>query len=667
MKEIKIKIDELRKKIDENSKQYYNENRAIISDYDYDMLVKELEKLEEEYPKYREDNSPTKTVGASVKNSKFKKVTHKKAMLSLSNTYNMGDLADFDKRVKKRAEIEEIDYSVELKFDGLSISVIYEKGKLVQAVTRGDGKVGEDVTINVKEIASIPKKLSEAIDLEVRGEIILPHKEFEKLNARRLEEGEELFANPRNAASGTLRQLYRSVVKERNLDCYFYFMVDGDKLGIKRHSESLKRMKKLGLKVSDDYRVCKNLVELEKAVEELGGKRDNLGYDIDGLVIKVDEFVHYDILGETSKSPRWAISYKFPAKQVTTKLLGVTFQVGRMGTITPVAELEEVEVSGSRVRRATLHNFVEIKRKGIKIGDTVFIEKAAEIIPQVIKAVVELRDGNEVEIVEPTNCPACGGELYRSEKEVALKCINPNCPEIVKRKIEYFVSRDAMNIEGLGPKIVEKLIEIGKIKGTRDIYKLKEYREELLNIDKMGEKSIDNLFASIEESKSREYSKVIYSLGIPFVGKFLGGILSKESKNIDRLMNMTEEELVEIDGVGDKVAKSVVGYFTKEENRELIENFKEFGLILEEKIDEEATDSLEGKTFLVTGTLSKFKRSDIKEMIEKNGGKNLSGVSKKLDYLIAGEKAGSKLEKANKLEVKVISEDEFLEMVEDRG
>ncbi len=664
--EIKDKIIKLRQDLERYNYFYYVKNESLIGDTEYDNLLKELEKLEKKHPEYKDENSPSQRVGSSLKESKFQKVEHKKSMLSLSNTYNTSDVENFDKRVKKSID-GGLEYVLELKLDGLSISVHYENGRLVKAVTRGDGVVGEDVTENVMEIESIPHFLKEDVSVEVRGEIVLPLSNFDEINKKRVEGGEEPFANPRNAASGTLRQLDASIVKDRKLDCYFYYLVDGEKLDIEKHSDSLDYLGKIGLKTTGIYDVCKDVAELEERIKYWEEKRHDLDYETDGLVIKLNRFEHHNILGNTTKSPRWAIAYKFPAKQVSTKLLDITFQVGRMGTVTPVAELQEVEVSGSKVKRASLHNFDEIRRKDIRIGDTVFIEKAAEIIPQVIKSVKELRTGEEIEIVEPTNCPVCGTELVQEEGLVAIKCPNELCDAKVQRKIEYFVSRDAMNIDGLGSKIVEKLIEIGKIKDITDIFRLKESREELESLDKMGSRSVENLINSVEESKKRPYSKSLYALGIPFVGKFLANLLSSYSKNIDNLMEMSEEELISIDQVGNKVASSVYNFFRNEKNIEIVKKLQEFGVNFSEvEVKEEDLNSeFVGKTFLFTGKLLHYKRNEIKEVIESLGGTNVGSVSKKLDYLIVGEKAGSKLQKAIELgTVKILTEEEFVKLAE---
>ena len=663
------RIKELRELIEKYSYYYYTLNESLISDVEFDKLLKELEDLEKVNPQYSMFDSPTQQVGSSLKNTKFSKVTHKEKMLSLSNSYNIGEIEDFIKRVDKLLENrKKPSYVLEVKLDGLSISVTYKDGKLVQGVTRGDGVIGEDVTENILQIQSIPKFLKEKIDIEVRGEIVLPISKFQKINEKRLANGEEIFANPRNAASGTLRQLDPEIVKERGLDCYFYFVVGGEKYGIKTHREAFDFIEKIGLKTTGIDEVLTSVEEIDKRIEYWKDAREKLDYETDGMVLKVNEIEYWEVLGNTTKSPRWAIAYKFPAKQVSTKLLGITWQVGRTGKITPVAELEEVEVSGSRVKRASLHNFDEIVRKDIKIGDKVFIEKAAEIIPQVVKSIKELRTGEEQEVLAPTTCPICGTTLEKEEGLVDLKCPNPSCPAKVQGRFEYFVSRDGMNIIGLGQKIVERFLELGYLNDVTDIYRLSEHREEMEGLEKMGKKSVENLLNSIEESKQREYSKVLYSLGIPEVGKFMANLLADESGSIDRLMEMTRDELLMINGVGEKVADSIINFFASEENLEIIEKLKGFGLNFSgEKQSKVEKNVFEGKTFLVTGKLTKFTREGIKEEIEKFGGKNLSAVSKNLDYLIVGEKAGSKLKKAQEIgTIKIITEDEFFNIVSEK-
>ena len=678
---MKEKYEKLRKEIEKHNNLYYNEDNPIISDMEYDKLIRELRDLEEINPNLKveyeiknskvgsgreksenENVSPTEKIGG-IASEKFSKVRHRVPMLSLSNTYNISEIEDFDKRVKKIIDVKKkIDYVLELKLDGLSISLIYENGVLKQGITRGDGQIGEDVTENIMEIESIPKKLKEPISLEVRGEVILPISEFGRINQEREDEGEDVFANPRNAAAGTIRQLDKSIVKERKLDCYLYYLVNAEEYGMKTHKESIEYIEKLGFKTTKIFELYNDFGKLEKAIDVWRTKREKLDYETDGLVIKVNEFEHYDELGYTTKSPRWAIAYKFPAEQVKTKLYDVTFQVGRTGVVTPVAELEAVNLSGSVVKRASLHNFDEIRRKEIKIGDNVIIEKAAEIIPQVVNVVFEDRKGDEKDIKVPTNCPICDSELVKEEGQVALKCLNPQCPEKVKREIAYFVSRDAMNITGLGEKIVEKFIELGKIKTVVDIYSLKNYAEELENLEKMGKKSVENLINSIEESKKQGFSKVLYALGIPFVGKFNANLLTKNYNSIELLKEKSIEDLLEIKGIGDKVAVAVHTYLNDENNWAKIVALKEIGLQFEAEETEEKEiedNPIKGKSFLATGKLEKYKRNDIKDIILAKGGNYLSGVTKKLDYLIAGEKAGSKLSKAEELGVRVLTEEEF--------
>ena len=671
--DVQEKYTKLRNEIEYHNNLYYNEDKPLISDIEYDALMRELKQLEQEYPELLKnekngESSPTKKIGGTA-SEKFSKVRHRVPMLSLSNTYNISEIEDFDKRIKKiilseniKNHSKELEYILELKLDGLSISLIYENGALIQAVTRGDGQVGEDVTENIMEIRTIPKKLKENISLEVRGEIILPISSFNRINQEREDDGEDVFANPRNAASGTIRQLDKTIVAERGLDCYLYYLVNAENYGINTHLESIEYIEKLGFKTTKIFEKYTDFKELEKSIDKWHNDRKKLDYETDGLVIKVNNFALYETLGYTTKSPRWAIAYKFPAEQVKTKLMDVTFQVGRTGVITPVAELEAVNLSGSVVKRASLHNFDEIRRKDIKIGDNVIVEKAAEIIPQVVNVVFDDRTGKEIEIQEPTNCPVCNSELAHEEGLVALKCHNPLCPEKVKRQIAYFVSRDAMNISGLGDKIVEKFIELGKIKTIVDIYSLEKYREELENLEKMGQKSVDNLINSIESSKNRDFSKVLYALGIPFIGKFNANLLTKTFKNIENLKNQSIENLLAVKGIGDKVAVAVNTFLNDEDNWKIIIDLKNIGLqfAVDETNSEEIADNpIKDKNFLATGKLQKYKRNDIKDIILSKGGNYLSAVSKNLDFLIAGEKAGSKLEKAQKLGVRVLTEDEF--------
>lgn len=668
LEEKQERMQRLRNRIQEANEAYYANNTSSLSDYEYDMLLKELESLEKELGVTSQE-AVSQKIGSSLKNTKFQKVEHKIPMLSLSNSYDIGEIEEFLMRAKKNLSSQvALEVELEMKLDGLSISIIYEKGQLKKAVTRGDGVIGEDVTENVLQIANIPHQLTEEVDMEVRGEIVLPFVEFETLNQKRLAMGEEIFANPRNAASGTLRQLDSKIVKERNLSAYFYFIVQAEQYGLKTQEEAIHYLEKLSLPTTKICELFQEIPKLEERIEYWKEAREQLPYETDGLVVKINSIALWKELGSTGKSPRWAIAYKFPAKQVTTTLLDITWQVGRTGKVTPVAELEEVELSGSRVKRASLHNFDEIERKDIRIGDKVFIEKAAEIIPQVVKSVKEERTGKEKIVLLPEHCPICQSLLEKEEGLVDLKCMNPHCAGKIQGEMEYFVSRDGMNISGLGGRILEKFLELGYVQDVADIYLLKNHREELEQLDKMGKKSIENLLDSIEESKKSKYAKVLYSLGIPFVGKVAAGILAKESQKIERLEQMTEEDLKTIDGIGEKMAKAIVSFFQQEKKQNLIQKLKEAGLCFEEIQEEKSGGTgniFEGKSFLVTGTLHQYSRAELQEEIEALGGKNATSANKKLDYLIVGEKAGSKLEKAKALgTVTIFTEEEYLNFKE---
>lgn len=661
---IQKEYEDLKKEIEKYNNYYYNLNESLISDYEYDIKLKKLESMEEKYPYLKSIDSPTQKVGAKVE-EKFKKVKHSQAMLSLSNTYNISELEDFDNRIRKILPEEKYSYILELKLDGLSINLKYEDGILVEALTRGDGYIGEDVTENIRQIDTVPLKLNEKVSIEVRGEIVLPISEFNRLNNEREITGESIFANPRNAASGTLRQLDSSIVKERNLKCYSYYLLNPEKYSISTHLESINYLKKLGFNTTDIFITCNNIKDLEKEINYWNENRKKLDYETDGLVIKINELNYYEKLGFTAKSPRWAIAYKFKAEEKETKLLDITYQVGRTGVITPVAELKSVNLSGSVVKRASLHNFEEIERLDLKINDIVLVEKAAEIIPRVIRVIKEKRNGSEKEILIPTNCPSCNSNLVKEDNLVALKCKNENCNQKIKRKIEYFVSRDALNIQGLGEKIIDRFISIGKLKNVIDLYNLKEYKEELISLDKMGEKSIEKLLLNIENSKKSSFDKIFYSLGIEFVGKTTSKLITSKFLDIDNILNANVDDLKSIEGIGEKVANSIYLFFKDEKNIYLINKMKEIGFNLkQEKIENlEKNHFLEDKTFLATGKLEKYTREEIKEMIILGGGKYLSSISKNLDYLIVGEKAGSKLKKALELGINILTEEEFLEKI----
>lgn len=651
----------LKKEIEKYNYHYYEKNESLISDKQFDDLLTKLSEIEKLHPEYVDISSPTKHVGGYV-NEKFSKVKHSSVMLSLANTYNITDIKDFNNRIQKILNSKDkIEYVLELKLDGISISIIYENGKLVRAVTRGDGIYGEDVTENVMQIKNIPHKLKKNINIEVRGEIVLPISKFNKLNELREINGEDVFANPRNAASGTIRQLDVNVVKERELDCYLYYVVNSQDFGITSHIQSIELLKELGFNTTNVFEIYTDFDEIEKSIEKWNTKRKKLDYETDGLVLKINDISLYDQLGYTAKSPRWAIAYKFKPDQAITKITSIDYQIGRTGVVTPVANFEPVNLSGSIVKRASLHNFDEIYRKDIRVFDTVVVEKAAEIIPQVINVLFEKRTGIEQKIEKPKLCPSCNEQLHSFTNIIALKCINPYCPEQLTRLIEYFVSRDCMNIKGLGTKIIRKLIDLGLITNILDLYNMKNMKSELIQIDKMGEKNVENLLESIEKSISNSYDKVIYSLGINYVGKTTASLICNKYQSIDELINASTNDLSQIKGVGEKVASSVYSYFKNPNSIRIINGLKEIGFNLKNVNQEKLFNiNISGKSFLATGTFTNFKREDIKEIITSYNGIYLSTVSKNLDYLIVGEKAGSKLEKASKLGIKTLTENEFL-------
>lgn len=652
----------LKKDIEKYSYHYYEKNESLISDLEFDNLLKELEQLEKDYPYLKQANSPSEKVGGFL-NKKFTKIKHNKAMLSLSNSYNISDIKAFHNRIQKTIN-KNINYVLELKLDGLSIDLQYKKGILTTALTRGDGIYGEDVTENIYMIDNIPKKLNQEIDIEVRGEIVFPLSEFRKLNEEREKNGEDVFSNPRNAAAGTIRQLDANIVAQRKLNCYVYYIVNTYDFNLKTHIDSMKYLSKLGFETTNVFEVYKDFDKLEKAIINWDTKRKELDFETDGLVLKINELDVYEELGYTAKSPRWAIAYKFKPEQISTKILSIDYQVGRTGVITPVANFEPVNLSGSIVKRASMHNFEEIKRKDIRLYDEVLIEKAAEIIPQIIRVLTEKRNGKEIEITMPSNCPSCNQKLYSFDDMVAIKCLNDYCPEQLTRFIQYFVSRECMNIVGLGEKITKKLIDLGLITNILDLYNLKNFKDVLLNTYKNGEKIVNNLLNSIEKSKTNSYEKVLFSLGIPYIGKTTASLICEHFTNIDDLIKAKHEDLLNIHGIGDKATTSIIQYFSNENNIRIVKALKEIGFKLEkEKTNILDNSFIKNKTFLATGTFENFKREDIKEIITKFGGKYLSAVSKNLDYLIVGEKAGSKLKKATDLNITILNEEEFKKII----
>jgi len=663
-KKILEEIEKLREEIEYHNYRYYILNDPVITDQEYDELMKRLIELEKKYPELVTPDSPTQRVGGKVAEG-FKKVRHSIRMLSLDNTYSEEELKKFNERIKRTLEIEKVEYVVELKIDGFSVALRYKDGKFEQGITRGDGITGEDITENLKTVKSIPLRLRKKINVEVRGEVYMSKDEFNRINQERMKKGLPLFANPRNAAAGTMRQLDSSVVARRNLDSFIYYVIDPESHGLKTQSETLKFLKSIGFKVNPNYIVTNELGEIIDYWNYWIENRKKLAYNIDGLVIKVNKIEYQKLLGETAKSPRWAIAFKFPAEQVRTKITGVTVQVGRTGVLTPVAELEPVQLGGTTVKRASLHNFDYIKAKDIKIGDTVLIEKAGEIIPQVVKSIKELRTGKEKDIEVPTSCPVCGGKVGKlKEDEVAIRCLNPHCPAKLKRAVEIFVSREAMNIEGIGEKLIDQLIDKGIVKDIADIYYLTPF--DLIPLERMGPKAADNILKAIEKSKRSPLHKLITALGIPFVGSKTAAVLAEHFKNLDRLAKASYEELMEIEGIGEEIAKSIVEYFLSDKTKEIISKLKKAGVNMSGEAKEEEEKSLKGLRFVVTGTLKNYTRSEIEELIRKKGGMVSNSVSKKTDYLILGENPGSKYQKALQLGTKVITEEEFEKMLKRR-
>ncbi len=652
------KIKELREKIEYHNHKYYVENNPVISDFEYDKLLKELEKLESKYPDLIIPESPTQRVGEKPLDE-FETVGHIVPMLSLANTYTFDELREFDERVKKN--VGDVEYVCEPKFDGAGVALVYENGRFVRGATRGDGVKGDDITQNLKTIYSIPLHLRNNTlkKIEVRGEVIMPVSGFKKYNKNQEKKGGTIFANPRNAAAGSLRQLDPKIVSNRPLDIFIYYLSYSDKK-FKTHKKAMKALKNAGFKISPNLKCVKNIDEAIEYCKELESKRESFDYEIDGVVVKVNSFEKQDELGSTSKNPRWAISFKFAAKQATTKLNDIDIQVGRTGAVTPVAILEPVEVGGVTVSRATLHNFDELKRKDVRIGDFVLVERSGDVIPQVVKSIEEKRTGNEKKKEIPEKCPVCNTELVRAEGEVAIRCPNKMCPARLKWRIIYYASRNAMDIDHLGESTIDKLLDQGLIENIADLYSLK--KDDILKLEGFKDKSAGNLIKSLEKSKSQDLSRLIYGLGIRHVGKYASQLLSSKYSSLDELSKATEEELKEIDGLGDKSAESIATFFANEENIKLIEKLKKYGIKTEKKESREE-QTLSGKTFLFTGSLENFSRTDASDMVKKKGGIVKSSVSKNLDYLVVGKNPGSKLDKAKKLDINIISEEEFLDII----
>jgi DNA ligase (NAD+) len=666
---VEKKIEDLRKEIREHDYKYYVLAEPSVSDEYYDKLIKELEKLENENPRLITPDSPTQRVGKDL-TKEFKPVNHKIPMLSLANTYDEQDVYDFDRKVREALpEKEKIEYVVEYKIDGASISLNYVDGLLKTAATRGDGTVGEEITNNVKTIRSVPLKLNfpknfkyKLNDFEVRGEIYIGIEDFEKINKEREKNGEKLFANPRNSAAGTLKLQDPRIVAKRNLNIFLYSLISTE-VEFDSQEDNLKLIKQLGFKVNPDFKVCKTIEEVLQFCKKLEEKRYSLDYEIDGAVIKVNSIRQQNILGSIAKSPRWAVAYKFKAKQAFTKLNGITWQVGRTGAITPVAELEPVKLAGSTISRATLHNFDEIVRKDIRVEDTVVLEKGGDVIPKIVSVVLGERRKNSKPTFPPEVCPVCKSKIYKPENEVAFYCENPECSAQIKGRIIHFASRGAMDIEGLGDALIDLFVEKGFIKHFSDIYHLKQKREQLIQIERLGEKSIDNLLNAIEKSKAQPFSKILFALGIRYVGAGAAQKISNHFNSIDEIIKASEEDISAIYEIGPSISKSLVNFFSDKKNIRLIEELKKAGLIFKSKKSEIRQNDFTNKTFVLTGGLNSLTREEAEERIKILGGKATSSVSKNTDFVVAGEKAGSKLAKAESLGVKVINEDEFLKML----
>ena len=660
--EAKKRIEELREKTEYYAKKYYDDDKPEISDFEYDMLMVELRNLEKQFPEFKSKESLTQKVGGHVKEG-FQKVTHEVPLQSLQDVFSMEEVEEFDTRMKQKAKenkIEKVTYVVETKIDGLSAALEYKNGKFVRGATRGNGLVGEDITENLKTIKTIPMELKDKIDITVRGEVFIGKKDFEKMNQEREENEEELFANARNAAAGSLRQLDSKITKSRPLDIYIFNVQKIEGKEFNSHYEELEYLKKLGFNVNPVCIPCDNIEEIKSAINKIGKEREKITFGIDGAVVKVDNLKLREILGTTTKVPKWAIAYKYPPEQKETVLKDIEFQVGRTGVITPLAILEPVRVAGSLISKTTLHNEDFVKEKGLKIGDRVIIQKAGDVIPEIVKAVIQKRDGTEKDFTMPTTCPVCGAPTIREEGESAVRCTGIECPAKLYRNIVHFVSRDAMNIDGLGENIISTLLEKDMISNIADIYDLK--YEDILTLKKNGKKFAQNLIDSINASKGNDLYRLITAFGIRHVGVKAAKILAKRYGTLDNLSKASFESLSYVEEIGPIVANSIKEFFEQEQTKDLIKRLKNAGVNMTRLKSDEEDDRFAGKTFVLTGTLEKYTREEASEIIEKFGGKTSSSVSKKTSYVLAGEDAGSKLTKAQSLGVQVISEEEFIEM-----
>ncbi len=668
MKNSEDRINELRSLIEKYDYEYYINHNSIINDFEYDQLYKELTRLEQENPDLFTSGSPTQNVPSDKLNT-FIKVKHKQRMLSLPNTYTFQEIIDFDRRNREQLGVDSIEYFVELKLDGVSLSCVYENGKLEYAVTRGDGEVGDEVTMNALQIQNIPNMLNKIDgynlnDIEVRGEVLIFKHTFAEINNRQIANNQKTYANPRNLASGTLKLLDPKEVSQRGLYFASYYLFSDNKQ-LSLLSQNTELLKQLGFDIINSNLTTSNLNDLKEFIEEWDQKRDELPFYIDGLVIKVNSINYQKELGTVSRFPKWAIAYKYSAEQVETKLLDITYQVGRTGVVSPVAELEPVHLAQTMVKRATLHNEDYIKEIDLRVGDYVYVEKGGEIIPKVVGVNFEKRDINSKIFEFPKKCPChLQTNLVKFEDEAGYYCIDPNCPWQIRKKIEHFASRNAMNIEFLGEKTIDELVSLGFMNKLSDIYFLGKYREEIRKLDGWGEKSINNLLDAIEKSKEKPFENVLFGLGIRYVGEFVADIIAKEIRNIDKLIQMTEEELISINQIGIKIAKSIKIFLSQSENIELLVTLRQVGLKFEsEGISKVVENRFDNQTFLFTGELEKYTRNQAEQIVVSLGGRIVSSVSKKLNYLVVGANPGSKLKKAQDLKCTIISENEFLELI----
>ena len=657
--DVKERYEKLKSEIEEHNYRYYVLANPIISDEEYDKLFKELLELEKKYPELKAPDSPTQRIGGIVLDE-FKKVPHSVPMLSLDNTYNEVDILEFHERVLRNLDRSQIDYMSELKIDGVSVALRYSNGILNQGITRGDGITGEDITENIKTILSIPLRLKKQVDIEVRGEIFMPTREFARINAEREKNGLQVFANPRNATAGTLKLLDSKEVAKRKLDSFMYYIIYPENYNLKTQEEALKYLKELGFKTNPHSRKQENISGVIEYWKEWTKKRRELEYDVDGIVVKVNEFELQRALGETVRSPRWAIALKFPSEQKETKLIKIHFQVGSTGIITPVAEFNPIHLEGTTVKRASLHNFEYIKERDIREGDYVLVEKAGGIIPQVIGPVIEKRTGDEKEIVPPEKCPVCGGKVGKIKSdEVAIRCLNPSCPEKLVRVLENFVSRDAMNIQGLGKKLLKRMVDAGLLKDIADIYYLDENKIRSLGKG-IGDKTIKNVLTQIEHSKNRELYRLINALGIPNVGTKTSKDLAKHFKTLENLMNANFDELLEVEGIGEDTAQAIINFFSQNEVKLIIQKLKDAGVNFGYQ-EKEKKGPLSGLLVCQTGALSRMTRQEFAEYVESKGGTFTDNLTRKTNILVVGENPGSKLDKARQYGITILSEEEFFE------